>query len=568
MPRHFPDPRTIARQAATKARIVRDFVRQAGVLSTLTARGVTSFLTSLHRYGIGPHVPVFLHAANQPDKLALTGIGPHGVRRLTFRDMRREIHQIGHALGDLGVRPGDRIALMMPNCAEYLLIQHALTSCGASAVQIGYRLKAQEITHILDNARPVAAIIDHAYQGEFNAAREIVGGPADNKILVTRAQGRAIAAGTSYEQALAAHDGRHPPTWGKAKEGSTIIYTSGTTGRPKGAQRSLSDTDITAALQFMTRIGMNHDDRQLVVCPLYHSAAPVIASLSLLLGGSVVVLERFDAERVLEVIESERITCAFMVPTMLRRLVDLPAQRRSVRDTSSLRWVLSGAAALSTDTAVRFQDAFGPILYNFYGSTETGLVTLAEPEHHGRYPGTIGRLLYGNELRLLDDDGNQVPTGEVGELYVKNGTLMTGYHGNREATDAANRDGFFTVGDMARVDGEGFYYLASRKRDMVISGGVNIYPREIENILHNHPDIVEAAVIGVPDDEWGESLAAFVVARPGCELDAAAVAHYCRDNLASYKSPRQVHFIDVLPRTVTGKVLKRNLRELAAQAAR
>jgi fatty-acyl-CoA synthase len=205
---------------------------------------------------------------------------------------------------------------------------------------------------------------------------------------------------------------------------------------------------------------------------------------------------------------------------------------------------------------------FGPILWNFYGATETGLVTLAGPNDHVSRPGTIGQRLRGNEIRLLDDTGKDVPPGEVGELYARNSTLISGYHGNEEATRSSQRDGFFSVGDCGRIDADGYYYLESRKSDMVISGGVNIYPREIEDHLSTHPAILEAAVIGVPDPEWGETLRAFVVLRNGEQLTEIDVINFCREHLADYKRPRKVTFLAEMPRNPTGKILKRELREL------
>jgi fatty-acyl-CoA synthase len=234
---------------------------------------------------------------------------------------------------------------------------------------------------------------------------------------------------------------------------------------------------------------------------------------------------------------------------------------REKYDPSSLRGLLSGAAPLPTETARRDEEAFGPILYNFYGATETGMVTLALPGEHTARPGTIGRKLDGNDIRLLDDAGNEVPPGQPGELYVKSTMIVPGYHKNREASQAATRDGYFSVGDVARVDADGYYYLADRKSDMVISAGVNIYPQEIEQLLYTHPAVADVAVIGVPDAEWGESLKAFVVAREGARVDVDDLRAFCRRGLADYKCPRVFEVIDELPRNPTGKVLKRELRQ-------
>jgi fatty-acyl-CoA synthase len=224
---------------------------------------------------------------------------------------------------------------------------------------------------------------------------------------------------------------------------------------------------------------------------------------------------------------------------------------------------MNGAAPLPTDTARAFQEQYGPILWNFYGATETGLVSLAGPADHVARPGTVGRLLRGNAIRILSEDGTELPRGDIGELWVKNDMLIAGYHRNDKATAASTRDGYFSVGDLAQIDEDGYLYLASRKHDMIISGGVNIYPREIEDHLHIHPSIADAAIIGVPNAEWGESICAFVVRVPDANLSAEDVIEHCREELADYKRPRRVEFVDELPRNPTGKIDKKKLRKWA-----
>jgi fatty-acyl-CoA synthase len=310
------------------------------------------------------------------------------------------------------------------------------------------------------------------------------------------------------------------------------------------------------------QVGMRADDRHLVGCPLYHSAAPAFVAILMSLGGTTVLMNHFDPEGALGIIQRERVTSTLMVPTMIIRISNLPPETRAPYNTSSLRWVMSAAAPLTTEAARRFMDCFGPVLWNFYGATETGLVTLAGPHDHVNRPGTIGRALRGNQIRLLDDAGHEVPRGQVGELYARNSTLISGYHNNAEATQSSLREGFFSVGDMGRLDGDGYYFLESRKHDMVISGGVNIYPREIEDLLHTHPAILEAAVVGVPDPEWGETLRAFIVVRHGQDISEGEVIDFCRSGLADFKRPRKVTFLAELPRNPTGKILKRELREL------
>jgi fatty-acyl-CoA synthase len=342
-----------------------------------------------------------------------------------------------------------------------------------------------------------------------------------------------------------------------------VLYTSGTTGKPKGANRAWKQTGFESVADMIHQVGMRADDRHLVVCPLYHSAAPAFVAVMMALGATIVLMNHFDPEGALDVIQKERITCTLMVPTMLIRISNLPDATIRKYDTSSLRWVMSGAAPLTTETARRFMEKFGPVLWNFYGATETGLVTLAGPRDHVTRPGTIGKAMRGNSIRLLDDAGDLVKPGEIGELYARNSTMIAGYHRNADATRSSQREGHFSVGDLGRVDADGYYYLESRKHDMVISGGVNIYPREIEDHLHTHPAILEAAVVGVPDPEWGESLRAFVVVRDGERVSEAEVIDFCRKGLADFKRPRKVTFVAELPRNPTGKILKRELRDLA-----
>jgi fatty-acyl-CoA synthase len=295
---------------------------------------------------------------------------------------------------------------------------------------------------------------------------------------------------------------------------------------------------------------------------MYHSTAFGFIGFSMVIGGTIVVLEHFDPELVLETIERERITTTAMVPTMLHRILELPENVLERYDTHTLRAVFSGGAALSGTLARRFIERFGHVLYNFYGATETGLNTLATPEELLASPGTIGHAIDGNEIRLLDDDGNEVPIGETGELWVKNAMLVAGYHRDDAATRESMRDGFFSVGDLAHRDERGLYHIDGRKRDMIISGGVNVYPAEVEEALLAHPAIAEAAVIGVPDEEWGERVHAFVSLREGASASAEEIIAHARDRLSGPKVPRAVRFMDDLPKNPTGKVLKRELREM------
>jgi len=541
--------------AASSAAFALRVLDRTGFLGALSPSGIAEFARGAINLRPGPHLALILHARNKPEKIAAV----EGTQRMSYRDLDRDVNRLGHAMVGRGITPSDRVALMLPNSLPYLIAQQSIARVGATSVQIGTKLKAQEIAHILDNAEPAMVFVHRDYIPELARALELVAELDEDQLVTCGARPKERILGTRYEELIADQPGNRPPAT-HSRGGGVIIYTSGTTGRPKGAARDMTQTGLEAIGDFMARIGMTHDDRQLVVCPLYHSAAPAFAAMMLALGGTVVLMERFDPENVLDTIQRESITGAFMVPTMLARLADLDEKVRRSYDISSLRWILSGAAPLPTSTARRFQEAFGRVLWNFYGSTETGLVTLAGPADHEARPTTVGTILRGNEIRVVDEEGYEVPVGEVGELYVRNQMLISGYHRDRESTRRAMADGFFSVGDMARVDEDGYYYIESRKHDMVISAGVNIYPREIENHLETHPDIDEAAVVGIADAEWGESLRAFVVRRNGSSLSEQQVVSFCRQGLADYKRPRSVVFLDALPRTPTGKILKRDLR--------
>jgi fatty-acyl-CoA synthase len=283
-------------------------------------------------------------------------------------------------------------------------------------------------------------------------------------------------------------------------------------------------------------------------------------SLSAILGQTVVLMDEFKPEPFLELIDRHAVTTTAVVPTMLHRVLSLPLATRKKYDARTLRAVFSGGAPLPAPLATDFMDAYGDVLFNFYGSTETGLVTLAKPADLRAAPGTIGKALPGNEILLLGEDRREVKAGEVGELYVKNKMLVAGYHNDEAATEQSMIDGFFSVGDLARRDASGHFFIEGRKRDMVISGGVNVYPAEVEGVLEQHPDVAEVAVIGVPDNEWGERVRAFVVKKHGSNLDEGMLKVFVRERLAGPKVPRDYVFIEHLPRNPTGKVLKRELR--------
>jgi len=418
-------------------------------------------------------------------------------------------------------------------------------------VPVNYRLRGPEIAYVLNDsgARIAAAGLDLV--DAMAAAQPEVSGDV-----------RFIAVG-----------GRVPPVWlsfseivGAASDefdsiatgiGASMSYTSGTTGHPKGTWRP-NGLDIGNVLQIISIFELNQSDVHLMCGPGYHSAVSFFSVLNVLLGATVVVQPKFQADEALDLIERNRVTTTFMAPTLLGRLVD--AQERKPRDVSSLRALILGAAPCPYALKLRAEAAFGQVVWEFYGATETGINTILRPEDQLRKPGSCGTAVPGQEIKLVREDGSEAATGEPGELMVRN-TWLAEYYQRPDATSGSMHDGFFSVGDVAYRDEEGFYFICDRRIDMIISGGVNIYPAEVEAVLHAHPSVLDAAVIGVPDDEWGESVKAIVQLRRGAQTTSDYLIQFCGERLAGYKKPRSIDFVDELPRDAAGKLLKRPLRD-------
>jgi acyl-CoA synthetase (AMP-forming)/AMP-acid ligase II len=339
-----------------------------------------------------------------------------------------------------------------------------------------------------------------------------------------------------------------------------MIYTSGTTGHPKGAWRP-NGVDIANVLQVISIFELSQSDVHLMCGPSYHSGVAFFGTLHQVLGATIVLQSKFDADGALDAIARHRVTTSFIAPTLLQRLVD--AQLKKPRDVSSLRALILGAAPCPFALKERAEAAFGQVLWEFYGATETGINTVLRPEDQLRKPGSCGTAVPGQEIRLVGLDGEDVPDGEPGEFMVRNSWLAE-YYQRPDATGKSMHDGFFSVGDVAYRDAEGYYFICDRRIDMVISGGVNIYPAEIEAALHAHPAVMDAAVIGVPEEQWGESVKAVVQLRAGAtatKLMEVELIAFCAERLASYKKPRSVDFVEELPRDAAGKLLKRKIRE-------
>ncbi|MFI5284019.1 MAG: class I adenylate-forming enzyme family protein, partial [Candidatus Dormibacterales bacterium] len=347
------------------------------------------------------------------------------------------------------------------------------------------------------------------------------------------------------------------PDWEGGGIGPSMIYTSGTTGHPKGAWRP-NGVDLANVLQVISIFGFDQDDVHLTCGPGYHSAVSFFTAIHSILGATVVLQSKFDAGGALDLIARHRVTTTFMAPILLQRLVD--EQERSPRDVSSLRALLLGAAPCPQSLKAKAEAVLGQVLWEFYGATETGINTVLGPADQLRKPGSCGTAVPGQEIRLVSEDGDEAVVGEPGELMVRN-TWLAEYYRRPDATSGSLHDGFFSVGDIAYRDEEGYFYICDRRIDMIISGGVNVYPAEVEAALSAHPAVQDVAVIGVPDEVWGESVKAIVQRRPSATVTEVELIAFCGERLAGFKKPRSVDFVDELPRDAAGKLLKRRLRD-------
>jgi long-chain acyl-CoA synthetase len=496
-------------------------------------------------------------ARNDPDRPAVLAPGVP----MTYGALHAEVNRLSNALTAIGLRPGDTLATVLGNRPEFLTVLLAAVQSGLYLVPVSRHLTAPEIGYILGDSGAKAVITESALSEAVADAADEAGVPAEGRVSVDTGGGfRSMAA-------LCASGGAEPPA--ERRMGSIMLYTSGTTGRPKGVRRPLLDIAPEVLIDIMRRTLGRHlglvpgDEVHLAVAPLYHSAPCVHAMMALNLGHAVVVAPRFHPEHTLELIQRHGVTNAFMVPTMFHRMLALPDDVRARYDLSTLRQVYHSAAPVPVETKQRMMDWWGPVLYEYYGSTESGAVVVATPHEWLARPGTVGRAVDGVQIKILDPDGAELPPGETGLIYAS-GQPGFEYHGDPAKTAAAMRGEFYTPGDLGHLDEDGWLYMSDRRTDLIISGGVNIYPAEIESVLLQHPAVGDVAVIGVPDDDWGQRVVALVEpaegAAPGDGLAAELLAH-CAPRLARIKHPRRVEFRESLPRTPSGKLSRRSVRE-------
>jgi fatty-acyl-CoA synthase/long-chain acyl-CoA synthetase len=501
------------------------------------------------------------YAQAQPDKLAVVDdrLGVD-VRTVTYAEFEAVTNQLAHVLLAHGAGPGVKVVWCGQNSMGIANLVVAARKVGATAVPLNYRLSDEEAAYVTDHSDATVVYVDAEYAPLFERVRGEI--PKVRDILVF--DGPAPAGMTGVDELMASASTAPPPEIEVgAESGATMIYTSGTTGKPKGAlRRGTGDpSQVAAMLQF---IGYTPDDVYITTGPLYHSGPGGFMGIAMVLGQTVVLQRKFDPEDWLRLLQTYKATSTFSAPTPIRMICNLPDEVKARYDRSSMRIMIANAAPWSYALKQQYVADFPPMsLFEVYGSTELGVNTILRPEDQLRKPGSCGKEAPLVEIRLYDDDGNVVTgTGPdaTGELFVRSPSVFADYYKQHDKFLEDSRDGFQTVGDIAYRDDEGFIFICDRKKDMIISGGMNIYPAEIESALEAHPDIYEAAVFGIPSEEWGETVHAVVVKRPGSDLDEAAVTAHAREHLAGYKVPRSISWLDELPKTGSGKILKRELR--------
>ena len=470
-----------------------------------------------------------------------------GELALTYTELARANGQAAALLREAGVGPGDRVALMLPNVLAFPVFFYGSLAAGAAVVPMNPLLKSREVAYYLGDSG--ASVIfawdqfaDEAAKGAADAGAQV--------IRVAEPDARSIL-------------GDREPLVDWAERGgdddAVILYTSGTTGVPKGAELTHANLYQNAEVTTRTLLTAGQDDVIMGCLPLFHVFGLTCGmNASVISGSTLTLLPRFDAGKALEMIGRERVTIFEGVPTMYSALLHHPD--RTSADASSLRLCVSGGAALPVEVLRQFEEAFGCPILEGYGLSETSPVASFNHPDRERKAGSIGTPIAGVEMRAVDDSGADVPQGEVGEIAIRGHNVMKGYWGKPEATAAAIPDGWFRTGDLARIDEDGYFFIVDRKKELIIRGGYNVYPREIEEALHEHPAVAEVAVVGIPHDSLGEEVGAAVALKPGATATPDELRAFAKSRVAAYKYPRHVWLVDQLPKGPTGKILRREVK--------
>ncbi len=517
-----------------------------GILTPVRPDRAVRSMLALRRWGPTPAAAYTGSAARFPDRAAI--IDERGT--LTFEEVHRRTNALAHEMRAAGIREGDAVAIMCRNHRGFVEATLACSKLGASALYLNTAFAGPQITDVMRREDPAGLVYDEDFENLVHDGGE------GRKRFVGWSEPGAKPADPSLKDLISSgsSDDLVPP----AEPGKVVILTSGTTGAPKGAARKQPDSPLPLAALF-SKIPLKARETTMIAAPMFHSWGFGHFTLALPLSSTIVLRRRFDPEETLRAIAAHRATALAVVPVMLQRIMELPRETIERYDTSTLQIIALSGSALPGELAIRAMDTFGDVLYNLYGSTEVAWATIATPADLRAAPGTAGRPPLGTVVKLLDEQGREVPQGENGRIFVANEMVFEGYTGGGGKEIVG---GLMSTGDVGRMDAGGRLFVDGRDDEMIVSGGENVFPREVEDLLADHESIEDAAVIGVEDEKFGQRLKAFVVSRNGSDLDEEAVQEYVKHNLARYKVPREVVFMDELPRNATGKVLKRELHTI------
>jgi long-chain acyl-CoA synthetase len=469
-----------------------------------------------------------------------------GEAELSYAELDDGSARLATLLGEHGVEPGDRVGVMLPNVPQFPIAYYGVLRAGAIVVPMNVLLKRREIAFYLEDSGAKLLLAWHGF------CVEACDGAADAGVELVEVEPAA------FDETLAAREPSAQVAETDEDDTAVILYTSGTTGKPKGAELTHANLTRNADVSARTTSEIAAGDVVLGALPLFHSFGQTVAmNASLKVGACLTLVPKFDPGDALATMQRDGVTHFYGVPTMYGALLHHP--ERESFDTSSLRICITGGASMPVEVLRGFEEAFGAKVMEGYGLSETSPVACSNHPDRERKPGSIGTPIEGVEMRVVNENDEPVAQGEVGEIVIRGHNIMKGYWQRPDATEEAMRGGWFHSGDMARADEDGYFYIVDRKKDLIIRGGYNVYPREVEEVLYEHPKIREAAVVGVPHDEWGEEIGAAVVLHEGEELDPQEVSAYVKDRIAAYKYPRLVWFLDELPKGPTGKILKREI---------
>jgi len=501
---------------------------------------------ALRRWGPTPAAGYEASALRFPDEPAI--IDELGT--VSFGEVQRRTNALAHALSDSGVVEGDGVGVMCRNHRGFIEATLALGKLGAHALYLNTAFAGPQLTEVVKREKPVGIVYDH----EFAELLEDAGARRKRFVAWHHDEGDDPADPTLDELIEAGDESSVVPP---AEPGKAVILTSGTTGTPKGASRKQPET-IDPAVTLLSKIPLHARENTMIAAPLFHSWGFAHFTLGLILSSTYVLRRKFDPEATLALVAQHRCTNLPVVPVMMQRILELPEETRRKYDLSSLKAVPASGSALPGELANRFMDEFGEVLYNLYGSTEVAWATIATPADLRAAPGTAGRAPRGTALKIFDEQGVEAPAGGTGRIFVGNEMLFEGYTGGG-GKDMI--DGLMSTGDVGHVDSAGRLFVEGRDDEMIVSGGENVFPREVEDVIAKHASVNEVAIIGVEDEKFGQRLRAFVVTKSGANLSESDVKAHVKSNLAAFKVPRDVEFLDELPRNATGKVLKRELAE-------